>query len=59
VKQARPELVAQALARDYALGPHTGSSGLVFSTDGPLRTRFGDGAFVGQHGLESKSTERV
>ena len=30
VKPPRPDLVAQAIAPDYALGPHTASLGLVF-----------------------------
>ena len=41
VQPQRPELVAKAIAPDYALGPHTASLGLVFA-DG--------GAYVGQHG---------
>ena len=51
VKEPRPDLVAQALVPDYALGPHTASLGLVMA---PARTTlpsaFGAGMFVGQHG---------
>ena len=51
VQPQRPDLVAQAIAPDYALGPHTASLGLAF-TDGinalPSSLRYG--VFVGQHG---------
>ena len=47
----RPDLVAQAIVPDYALGPHTASLGLTFA-DGAdrLPPEFRGGAFVGQHG---------
>ena len=54
VKPPRPDLVAKAIAPDYALGPHTASLGLAYSrgTFPPagLPTRFEQGMFVGQHG---------
>ncbi|HET7705934.1 MAG TPA: PQQ-dependent sugar dehydrogenase, partial [Thermoanaerobaculia bacterium] len=50
VKPPRPDMVAKALAPDYALGPHTGSLGLTFSTGSALPQRYRNGAFVGQHG---------
>ena len=46
----RPDLVASAVAPDYALGPHTASLGLAFSRPGALPAAFSQGAFVGQHG---------
>jgi glucose/arabinose dehydrogenase len=46
----RPDLVAQAVAPDYALGPHTASLGLAFYTGTLLPARYRGGAFVGQHG---------
>jgi glucose/arabinose dehydrogenase len=49
VKPPRPDLVAKAIAPDYALGPHTGSLGLTFY-DGPLLRQYAGGAIVGQHG---------
>ena len=51
VSPQRPDLVAKAIAPDYALGPHTASLGLAF-TDGAntLPANFRYGAFVGQHG---------
>ena len=50
VKPPRPELVANAIVPDYALGSHTGSLGLVFHKGGLLPARYAGGAFVGQHG---------
>ena len=47
----RPDLVAQAIVPDYALGPHTASLGLAFGRPGgALPAAFGEGAFIGQHG---------
>jgi len=46
----RPDLVARALAPDYALGPHTASLGLVSSAGTTLPAAFANGMFVGQHG---------
>ncbi len=46
----RPDLVAKAVAPDYALGPHTASLGLVASTGATLPAPFTNGMFVGQHG---------
>ena len=50
VKPPRPDLVATAIAPDYALGPHTASLGLVYSRGTTLPARFEQGMFVGQHG---------
>ena len=50
VKPQRPDLVAQAIAPDYALGNHTASLGLVFYTARLFPQRYWGGAFVGQHG---------
>jgi glucose/arabinose dehydrogenase len=51
VQPQRPDLVAEAIVPDYALGPHTASLGLAFA-DGPaaLPPALSSGAFVGQHG---------
>jgi glucose/arabinose dehydrogenase len=49
VKPPRPDLVTGAVVPDYALGPHTGSLGLV-SSRGSVLPGFRDGMFVGQHG---------
>lgn len=50
VMPQRPELVASALAPDYAVGPHTGSLGLVSSSGTTLPAAFTNGMFIGQHG---------
>jgi glucose/arabinose dehydrogenase len=50
VKPQRPDLVASAIAPDYALGAHTASLGLAFYEGKLLPRRFAGGAFVGQHG---------
>jgi glucose/arabinose dehydrogenase len=49
ITPARPELVAKAIAPDYALGAHTASLGLAFY-DGALLPQYKNGALVGQHG---------
>jgi glucose/arabinose dehydrogenase len=49
-KPPRPDLVAQALVPNYALGPHTASLGLTWSGGTSLPARFSRGMFVGQHG---------
>jgi hypothetical protein len=50
VQPPRPDLVAQAIKPDYALGPHTASLGLTHSAGARLPPRFATGMFVGQHG---------
>ena len=50
VKPPRPELVATAVAPDYALGAHTASLGLAFYEAALLPERYRGGAFIGQHG---------
>jgi len=50
VTPQRPELVAQAIAPDYALGPHTASLGLVSSIGTTLPAPFSNGMYIGQHG---------
>jgi glucose/arabinose dehydrogenase len=49
IEPARPDLVAKAIAPDYALGAHTASLGLAFYT-GALLPQFKNGALIGQHG---------
>ncbi|MEI9991307.1 MAG: sorbosone dehydrogenase family protein [Rhizomicrobium sp.] len=46
----RPDLVAKAIAPDYALGAHTASLGLVFSDAAKLGPDYAHGIFIGQHG---------
>ena len=50
VKPPRPDLVAQAIKPDYALGAHTASLGLAFYRADAFPAKYRGGAFVGQHG---------
>lgn len=54
-RPARPEMVARAIAPDYALGAHVAALGLAFARDGAMAAGYGDGAFVGQHGSWNRS----
>ncbi len=49
VKPQRPDLVAKAIAPDYALGAHVAALGLAFYT-GALLPQYANGAVIGQHG---------
>ena len=50
VKPERPDLVAAAIAPDYALGAHTASLGLTWSGGDAMPAALRSGMFVGQHG---------
>jgi glucose/arabinose dehydrogenase len=50
VTPPRPDLVATALAPDYALGAHVAALGLAYSNDNALPKRMNGGMFVGEHG---------
>ncbi|HEY0267698.1 MAG TPA: PQQ-dependent sugar dehydrogenase, partial [Methyloradius sp.] len=50
VQPQNPELVAKAIAPDYAVGPHTASLGLADSKGNTLGSTFEHGMFIGQHG---------
>ncbi|MCP1517248.1 glucose/arabinose dehydrogenase [Pseudomonas migulae] len=50
VEPQNPDLVAKAIAPDYAVGPHTASLGLTFAEGNRLPVQFKEGAFIGQHG---------
>lgn len=50
VEPQNPDLVAKAIAPDYAVGPHTASLGFTFADGSKLPAPFTNGAFVGQHG---------
>jgi glucose/arabinose dehydrogenase len=50
VTPQRPDLVARAIAPDYALGPHTASLGLASSAGTTLPAPFLNCMFIGQHG---------
>ncbi len=55
VSPQQPALVARAIAPDYALGPHTASLGLAWSSGDSLPPAFATGMFVGQHGSWNRS----
>ena len=50
VEPQNPDLVAKAIAPDYAVGPHTASLGFTFAEGSKLPAPFTNGAFIGQHG---------
>jgi glucose/arabinose dehydrogenase len=50
VQPPRPDLVAKAIAPDYALGAHVAPLGLTFYEGQLLPQRYSGGAFVGEHG---------
>lgn len=50
VRPQRPDLVATAVAPDYALGSHVAALGLSFATNGGFGGTFAQGAFIGEHG---------
>lgn len=50
VSPQNPDLVAKAIAPDYAVGPHTASLGLTFADGQSLSAPFNEGLFIGQHG---------
>jgi glucose/arabinose dehydrogenase len=50
VKPERPDLVARAMAPDYALGNHVAPLGLTFYTAGLFPERYRGGAFIAEHG---------
>jgi glucose/arabinose dehydrogenase len=50
VKPPRPDLVAKAVAPDYALGSHVAALGLASSEGNALAAQFASGMFIGEHG---------
>jgi glucose/arabinose dehydrogenase len=50
VSPQKPELVAKAIAPDYALGGHTASLGLAFYDAKLFPASYQGGVFIGQHG---------
>jgi glucose/arabinose dehydrogenase len=50
VQPQRPDLVAKAIAPDYALSSHVAPLGLTFDTGDNLPDKYRGGAFVGEHG---------
>jgi glucose/arabinose dehydrogenase len=50
VEPQRPDLVASAIAPDYALSSHVAPLGLAFYSGSSLPAAYRGGAFVGEHG---------
>ncbi|MBA1157877.1 PQQ-dependent sugar dehydrogenase [Microvirga mediterraneensis] len=50
VMPQRPDLVASAIAPDYALSSHVAPLGLAFNTGAGLPDSYRGGAFIGEHG---------
>ena len=50
VKPPRPDMVAKAIAPDYALGAHVAALGLAAATQTALPAPFANGMFIGEHG---------
>ncbi len=50
VKPQKPDLVAKALAPDYALGAHVAALGLAAAEKTRLPAPFANGMFIGEHG---------
>ena len=50
VHPPRPDMVAKAIAPDYALSSHVAALGLTFSNGSALPAAYANGAFIGEHG---------
>ncbi|WP_418124220.1 PQQ-dependent sugar dehydrogenase [Variovorax sp. 160MFSha2.1] len=50
VQPQNPQMVAKAIAPDYALGSHVAPLGMAFSRPGGMPEQFASGAFIGEHG---------
>lgn len=50
LKGQRPDLVAKAIAPDFAVGPHASALGIVFGAKTNFPDHYKDGAFVTRHG---------
>lgn len=51
----RPDLVARAIAPDFAIGSHVAPLGLTFYTGDNLPAQYRGGAFIGEHGSWDRS----
>lgn len=50
VEPAKPDMVAKAVAPDYALGAHVAALGLVYSDGRGMPKHLAGGMFIGEHG---------
>jgi glucose/arabinose dehydrogenase len=49
-KGERPDLVEKSITPDFAVGAHTASTGVTFTTGTKVPAPFNEGAFIAQHG---------
>jgi glucose/arabinose dehydrogenase len=54
-KGERPDLVAKTITPDFAVGAHTASTGLAFTTGTKMAAPFNEGALIAQHGSWNRS----
>lgn len=54
-KGERPDLVAKTITPDFAVGAHTASLGLMFTTGTKMPAPFNEGALIAQHGSWNRS----
>ena len=55
VQPQRPDIVAKAIAPDYALSSHVAPLGIAFSQDSRLPARYRSGVFIAEHGSWDRS----
>ena len=55
VQPQRPDLVAKAIAPDYALSSHVAPLGIAFSQDSKMLARYRGGVFIAEHGSWDRS----
>ncbi|TDV72227.1 sorbosone dehydrogenase family protein [Pseudomonas sp. LP_7_YM] len=57
VQPPRPDMVAKAIAPDYALGTHVAPLGLTYSAARGMPDSFANGVFVGEHGSWNRNPQ--
>lgn len=57
VDPPRPDMVAKAIAPDFALGTHVAPLGLTFSDARGMPATFSDGVFIGEHGSWNRNPQ--
>ena len=55
VMPQRPDLVAKAIAPDYAIGSHVAPMGLLVFHGNTLPAKYGNGIFISEHGSWDRS----
>ncbi|HEY2007447.1 MAG TPA: sorbosone dehydrogenase family protein [Rhizomicrobium sp.] len=55
VQPQRPDMVAKAIAPDYALSSHVAPLGIAFSQDSKMPARYRGGVFIAEHGSWDRS----